>query len=414
MALADTATYTKGAADGTHLVTLYNGRRYEGVPGRGDFRVIEFREHGIPIVTPDDAVARHPGSGHQTDARTLGFERAIGYRAAAIQGIEPIMALVLTLIAVPLSRLRPRQGRYARVGFAIVVYFVYSNLLSAAKVWVEKGDLPPGDRRLVGAHRALGARPVPGVSARREPHEHSRPLPVPDRDRLHPDGDGRAVDPGRPVRVHQPAEATSASAITATGDAFLYTLLNLPQQAFDLLPIGAMIGALMGLGNLAAGSELVVTRASGVSVWRIAWPVGLAGLTLALVMYGIGEYVAPPLAQFAKREKTTSKLADVSFAGTSSAWVKDGNLILRVQTGEVDQAFGGVSLFELDGANRLRSIQRAERISVADPGAVAPAQCRDDALRRRITSTAKWSTRSRCARRSIRSSWGWRPPTRIC
>jgi lipopolysaccharide export system permease protein len=154
----------------------------------------------------------------------------------------------------------------------------------------------------------------------------------------------------------------------SAGDAFLYTMLNLPQQAFELLPIGAMIGALMGLGHLAAGSELVVTRASGVSVWRIAWPVGLAGLTLALVMYGIGEYAAPPLAQFAKREKTTNKLADVSFAGSSSAWVKDGNLILRVQTGEVDQSFGGVSLFQLDGTTRLRSIQRAERISVADPG----------------------------------------------
>jgi lipopolysaccharide export system permease protein len=135
------------------------------------------------------------------------------------------------------------------------------------------------------------------------------------------------------------------------GDAFLFTLLNLPQQVSELLPIGALIGALMGLGQLAAGSELVVTRASGVSVWRIAWPVGLAGLTLSLAMYAIGEYVAPPLAQFAKREKTTSKLADVSFAGTSSAWVKDGNLILRVQTGEVDQSFGGVSLFELEGSN---------------------------------------------------------------
>lgn len=151
------------------------------------------------------------------------------------------------------------------------------------------------------------------------------------------------------------------------GEAFLFTFLNLPQQIFELLPIGALIGSLMGLGSLAAGSELVVTRASGVSVWRLAWPVGLAGLTLALLMYGIGEYVAPPLAQFAKREKTTSKLADVSFAGSSGAWVKDGNLILRVQTGEVDQAFGGVSLFELDGPNRLRSIQRADRISVADP-----------------------------------------------
>jgi lipopolysaccharide export system permease protein len=154
----------------------------------------------------------------------------------------------------------------------------------------------------------------------------------------------------------------------SAGDAFLFTMLNLPQSAFELLPIGAMIGALMGLGNLAAGSELVVTRASGVSVWRIAWPVGLAGLTLSLIMYGIGEYAAPPLAQFAKREKTTNKLADVSFAGLSSAWVKDGNLILRVQTGEVDRAFGGVSLFQLDGPTKLRSIQRAARISVADPG----------------------------------------------
>jgi lipopolysaccharide export system permease protein len=154
----------------------------------------------------------------------------------------------------------------------------------------------------------------------------------------------------------------------SAGDAFMYTILNLPEQAFELLPIGAMIGALMGLGTLASGSELVITRASGVSVWRIAWPVGLAGLTMAVVMYGVGEYVAPPLGQFAKREKTTSKLADISFAGSSSAWVKDGNIILRVQTGEVDQGFGGVSLFELEGPTKLRSIKRADRISVGEPG----------------------------------------------
>jgi lipopolysaccharide export system permease protein len=153
----------------------------------------------------------------------------------------------------------------------------------------------------------------------------------------------------------------------SAADAFLFTFLNLPQTAFELLPIGAMIGALMGLGHLAAGSELVITRASGVSVWRIAWPVGLAGLTLAVIMFGIGDYAAPSMAQFAKREKTIAKLADVSFAGTSSAWVKDGNRILRVQTGEVDRAFGGVSVFELDGPTRLLSIQRAARI-VANPG----------------------------------------------
>ena len=152
------------------------------------------------------------------------------------------------------------------------------------------------------------------------------------------------------------------------GDAFVNTLLNLPQSAFELMPIGAMLGALMGLGHLASGSELVVTRASGVSVWRIGWPVGLAGLTLAIIMYGLGEYAAPPMAQFAKREKTTAKMADVSFAGSSSAWVKDGDLILRVQTGDADHAFGGVSVFKLDGPTRLSSILRAASISVADPG----------------------------------------------
>jgi len=142
VALAETATYSKASSDSVHLVTLFNGRRYEGVAGKDDFRVIEFREHGIPIATPPDIRGSLDpdtkptrllwGSNDPSDIAQLQFRTS-----------TPLMALVLTLVAVPLSKLRPRQGRYARVGFAIVVYFVYSNLLSAAKIWVEKGDLPP-------------------------------------------------------------------------------------------------------------------------------------------------------------------------------------------------------------------------------------------------------------------------------
>jgi lipopolysaccharide export system permease protein len=142
LALALTATYAKTAADGMHFVTLYNGRRYEGVPGQSDFRVIEFREHGIPISTPADVVG--PRDPDTKPTRELwGTHDASDIAQLQSRTSSPLMALVLTLVAVPLSRLRPRQGRYARVGFAIVVYFVYSNLLSAAKVWVEKGDLSP-------------------------------------------------------------------------------------------------------------------------------------------------------------------------------------------------------------------------------------------------------------------------------
>jgi lipopolysaccharide export system permease protein len=142
VALADTATYSKAAANGTHLVTLFNGRRYEGVPGQENFRVIEFREHGIPIATPEGTVATDDPDTKPT-RELLGSSAPSDIAQLQFRASSPLMALVLTLVAVPLSRLRPRQGRYARVGFAIVVYFVYSNLLSAAKVWVEKGDLPP-------------------------------------------------------------------------------------------------------------------------------------------------------------------------------------------------------------------------------------------------------------------------------
>ena len=142
LALAETATYKPGDNESTHMVTLFNGQRYEGVPGRADFRIIEFREHGIPVVTP-------PSMSRKVDPDTKPTRELLGSSdpqdIAQLQAriSTPLMALVLTLIAVPLSRLRPRQGRYGRVGFAILVYFVYSNLLTAAKVWVEKGELSP-------------------------------------------------------------------------------------------------------------------------------------------------------------------------------------------------------------------------------------------------------------------------------
>ncbi|MGA2776165.1 MAG: LPS export ABC transporter permease LptF [Steroidobacteraceae bacterium] len=142
VALAESATYSKGTADGTHLVTLYNGRRYEGAPGRADYRVIEFREHGIPIVTPT-ALQGTADPDTKPTVELLGSLAPSDIAQLEIRGSAPIMLMLLTLIAVPLSRLRPRQGRYARLGLAVLTYFFYSNLLSAAKVWVEKGILPP-------------------------------------------------------------------------------------------------------------------------------------------------------------------------------------------------------------------------------------------------------------------------------
>lgn len=121
---------------------LYDGKRYEGVPGSGEFRIIEFREHGIPIVLP----APEPGSEDvetRTTARLLESGRPEDRAELQWRISVPVSALLLALLALPLSRTSPRQGRYGKLAVAILIYIVYSNLLGAARVWLERGLVPP-------------------------------------------------------------------------------------------------------------------------------------------------------------------------------------------------------------------------------------------------------------------------------
>lgn len=144
--------------------------------------------------------------------------------------------------------------------------------------------------------------------------------------------------------------------------ALWYALLNLPQQAWELMPIGVLIGSLLGLGQIARGSELIVLRASGVSVARIAGSVLIAGFILLAVEVVLGELLAPPLQQAAKQEKAFERFANVSFGG-GGAWVRDGNLILRVQGLSAAREFGGMLVFQLSPDHRLLAIGRADRAS---------------------------------------------------
>jgi lipopolysaccharide export system permease protein len=147
---------------------------------------------------------------------------------------------------------------------------------------------------------------------------------------------------------------------TALG-AFWYTLLNLPQLAYELLPIVALIGSLLGLGSLARGSELTVVRATGVSIARLASIALLAGLLLVLFEVLLGEFLAPPLEQAAREGKAFSKLSNVSFGGGSGAWVRDGDLILNVAGQSSERQFGSMQIFELSPQHRLLSIGHAAR-----------------------------------------------------
>ena len=144
-------------------------------------------------------------------------------------------------------------------------------------------------------------------------------------------------------------------------DALFYVLLNLPEQAWQLLPIAALIGSLMGLGTLARGSEITVIRAVGISPARIAGAALIAALILMVLAVSVGEFLAPQLQQAAKQQKAFSKFSDITFGGSGGAWVRDGNLVINTARQSGERQFGGMTIFELSHDHRLQAIGHAAR-----------------------------------------------------
>ncbi|HEU4778672.1 MAG TPA: LPS export ABC transporter permease LptF [Steroidobacteraceae bacterium] len=141
IALAQSATHSYSEGGDLQIITLFDGQRYEGIPGERHFRIVRFAENTIPVRLPAMSGGALKLEGIPTRTLLASSEREqlaeLHWRLAL-----PIMAVVMGLIAVPLARLRPRQGRYARVGFAILIFFLYINLAIAGKSWIERGVLP--------------------------------------------------------------------------------------------------------------------------------------------------------------------------------------------------------------------------------------------------------------------------------
>ncbi len=113
--------------------------------------------------------------------------------------------------------------------------------------------------------------------------------------------------------------------------ALLFAVLRLPQLSFEMLPIAALIGALLGLGGLANNSELVVMRTAGLSVMKLGGMVALSGVVLMFVMGLVGEYIGPPLDYFARTMRDEARYEQENRDFGNAAWVKDGSVILHLE-----------------------------------------------------------------------------------
>jgi lipopolysaccharide export system permease protein len=132
--------FIQNTPDGEKQLILETGRRYEGTPGNTDFRITEFDKYTVKLQ--DKVIDPIINSPRTLPAWVLIQDLNKAHLGEILWRIGlPLMAFVFAIIAIPLSYMDPRRGRYTALIMAVLLYFTYSNLLKLMQAWVSTGKL---------------------------------------------------------------------------------------------------------------------------------------------------------------------------------------------------------------------------------------------------------------------------------
>lgn len=152
------------------------------------------------------------------------------------------------------------------------------------------------------------------------------------------------------------------------GTAALAVLLTAPRRAYELFPTAAVIGCLMALGALSAGSELTALRAAGLSRARIGASALAAVALLTAAMMLVGETVGPAGERASQSLATRARSSDLIAASWSGLWAREGDVFLNARDVLLRESrplprveMVGVQMYEFDPDGRLRALARARR-----------------------------------------------------
>jgi lipopolysaccharide export system permease protein len=136
-------------------------------------------------------------------------------------------------------------------------------------------------------------------------------------------------------------------------DAGSYVLMTAPRRLYDMLPMAALIGCLIGLGSLASHSELTIMRSAGVSVGRIVWSVMKPMLVLMLAGVLIGEYVAPATENQAQAARSLAQGGGEAQTSKRGVWHRQGDEYVHINSVQPNGVLYGVTRYRFDGERHL-------------------------------------------------------------
>ena len=145
------------------------------------------------------------------------------------------------------------------------------------------------------------------------------------------------------------------------GRALAYVVLTLPGGFYELLPAAALLGAVLGLGALAGAGELTAMRAVGLSMSRLVGAAMRVAVVLMVMAALTGEYIAPPIDQYAKMMKSVALSGGTASRSQHGFWLRNGNTFVHIGELYRPARLANISVYQLDESHRLTSAVRAER-----------------------------------------------------
>lgn len=140
---AKTGEQVTDPATGLRYLKLNEGHRYNGRPGEAEYEVVEFESYWQLLDTDVKPARGNVKADSLSTATLLRSDDSENIAALHWRFSLPVLVVVVTLLAVPLSKTNPRQGRYVQMIPAILLYIIYLVLLNAARGAVEDGDVSP-------------------------------------------------------------------------------------------------------------------------------------------------------------------------------------------------------------------------------------------------------------------------------
>ena len=131
---------TEVAENGDRFLVLHHGRRYEGREGSTQFRMVDFESYAVRIE-PAEIKEYLPSIKAASTWRLMQSDQPADRAELWWRLSLPVSALVLALLAIPLSFVNPRAGRSLNLVLALLIYMTYSNFLSVAQAWGAQGRI---------------------------------------------------------------------------------------------------------------------------------------------------------------------------------------------------------------------------------------------------------------------------------